>query len=139
MVRNYKNMDVEHYRSILFNSFQLAEATYTRDIEDIVNLITDSIVSALDQTAPSRRIQLSKKNIDFRSEETKNKTLERNQLQIIADSTNQPEDWRYFRMVRNLVRNMVKKDKIIFNKKLFSSNNPSAVWKAAQRMAGKVA
>ena len=124
MVRNYKNMDVEHYRSILFNSFQLAEATYTRDIEDIVNLITDSIVSALDQTAPSRRIQLSKKNIDFRSEETKNKTLERNQLQIIADSTNQPEDWRYFRMVRNLVRNMVKKDKIIFNKKLFSSNNP---------------
>ena len=44
-----------------------------------------------------------------------------------------------FRHTRNIARNMIKKDKLPYNRKMFSRKNRTAMWGAAQQFAGKVA
>ena len=48
-----------------------------------------------------------------------------------------PEDWRLFRVVRNQTRKSLRNDKQNYFKDKLMSGNPSQVWNAAKRIAGK--
>ena len=107
LIRDYRHMDRYHLQALLHTSPLTKEAEISRDPEMIADLLTHSVVSALDTVAPTKRIQLSKKEFDFRQPETKLLIIERNSAQRLAHETNLPEDWRCFRAVRNRVRRMI--------------------------------
>ena len=87
------------------------------------------MTQSLDVTALTRRIQLKKKRLDYRSELTKQAQIERDRLQVIAHDTNNDDDWRTFRHKRNNTRQLMKKDKFNYMKKQFEDKNPTKVWK----------
>ena len=116
IVRNYTQMDQEHFRALLYQSPLLQEAALSQDINDITEYIITSVTQALDTTAPARRIQIVKKLVDYRSNDTKLAQENRDHLQNIAHTTNLEEDWIEFRHSRNQVRQFMKNDKYNYNK-----------------------
>ena len=103
----------------------------------ISELILIALTEALDITAPEKRIQLKKTEIDFLTDPTRVLQAERDRLQRIAHETNSVEDWRIFRLTRNLARQSLKKDKNAFFKDKLTSGNSNQIWNAAKRLAGE--
>ena len=92
--RNYRKMNIYHFRAILFSSPLIYEATFSREVDKIAQNLTKSVLEALNITAPSKRIQIKNRTFDFRRPDTKELITIRNRLQMSAHTDNLPESWR---------------------------------------------
>ena len=65
------------------------------------------------------------------SEMTKKKVIERNQSQKVASESGKEEDWKSFKSKRNIVSNVLKKEKEIWQREKLKDNseNSSSTWK----------
>lgn len=109
IVRNYKQMNKEEFRTILYTSSLTEEADMTQDLDRCTELLTQAVTEALDFTAPARRVQTKKVRPDFRTAATKIIIGRRDIIQVKAHTTNLIEDWREFRLIRNHTRREIKK------------------------------
>ena len=81
--------------------------------------------------APVKTIQTRTNYVPWLSDDTKKLQEERNHAQKKAASTGNPDDWRYFRSVRNRVTSSIRTDKAAWEQKKLNDkeNPPSDIWK----------
>jgi hypothetical protein len=107
------------------------------DVNTAVSILTDSLTTILNYMAPIKTIQVRSKYCPWLSSETKHLQQERNNLQKKAFESNNPEDWRRYKEVRNKVNNRLKHEKINWRKdKLVNLEDHSQMWKNIKSWLG---
>ena len=88
--------------------------------------------------APLKTIQTRSNYVPWLSEETKALQKERNTAHKKAADSNDPEDWRHFRSLRNIVTRSSKADKAAWEKKKLDDkvNSSTDIWKCVKGWLG---
>ena len=117
----------------------IEEVLLCNDVNKATNCLQDKICTILDSIAPVRTIQMRTNYVHGLSKETKELQRERNLAQEKAASTNDPEDWKIFRSLRNQSTSSVRKDKRKWEAQKFSqneNNTSSDIWKSVKGFLG---
>ena len=106
------------------------------DVNDAACCLTDKLTNILDSMAPIKSIQIRSNYVHGLSNETKQLQKERNLAQQRAALTDNPEDWRVFRSLRNQATASVRRDKHQWERHKFShlENNSSDMWKSLKSL-----
>ena len=99
--RAFKNFDDNEFLTKL-NESNVDEVIECDDANAATNLLVKKLTDILDILAPIKTIQVRSNYVPGLSDETKLIQVERNHAQEKAALTNEPEDWRQFRSLRNL-------------------------------------
>ena len=96
------------------------------------------ITNILDILAPVKTIQVRSNYVPGLSSETKSLQRERNLAQQKASVTNEAEDWRIFRSLRNRTTASIRKDKKEWEEKKFQceENSSSDMWRTVKGWLG---
>ena len=81
-----------------------------------VHLFTKKLTDILDRLAPVKKFQIQTKYAPWVSEETKVKIKQRDEAQELACMTRSMEDWAVYKMKRNEVTSLLKKEKLSWQK-----------------------
>ena len=94
-------------------------------------ILTNKITGILDQMAPLRTVQVRKNYAPWLSDPTKELINNRKAAQKIASETRHPDDYRYYKSLRNQVISRMRQEKKAWVKQKLSStrNDPSRLWK----------
>ena len=94
-------------------------------------ILTAKLTEILDTMAPVKTVQVRTKYAAWLSEDTKKLLKERNEAQETAKNSKNPDDWRFYKNLRNSATARMKTEKKAWEKhKLDSSeHNPSTLWK----------
>ena len=135
--RVFKNFDEKAFQTKLEQS-NLDEIVSCNDVNDATKLLIDKISGVLDEMAPIKTIQTRSNYVPWLSEETKVLQQDRNYAQEKAALTDDPEDWRFFRSLRNLVTKRSRLDKTEWEKKKLNDkqNSSSDIWKSVKGWLG---
>ena len=108
------------------------------DPDVIFSLIQEAIVDSLQYSAPIVKIQIKNKSPNFLTPETKTLIMERDAAHDDAKISQNHDDIRKFKNLRNQVRKAMKRDKSdsITQKMDDVSGNPRAEWNAAKNIMG---
>ena len=101
------------------------------DANRAAEILTDKLTLILDKMASLRTIQVRAKYAPWLSDETKDLMKERNSAQTKANETKHPDDYRYYKSLRNQVTARMRQEKTAWEKSKLSSasNDPSRLWK----------
>ena len=108
--RSFKNFKKDEFIEKLEN-IELNEILECTDVDRAVELLTTKLNSVLDELAPIRTFQTRVNYAPWLSEETKLLKKKREEAQEKAARTNDLEDWRLFRTIRNQVTKRSRSDK----------------------------
>ena len=127
--RSYKNFDENKFRED-FNKTSWWTLYNCTDVNQAVEIFTTNLTSLLDKHAPVRRFQTRKKYSPWLSTETKQLLKERNQAQMWAASTKNPDDWSAYKKLRNKATKQLKIEKSSWqkNKLELCSNDSGKLW-----------
>ena len=107
-----------------------------------MNIICESLITAIKQTiyqfAPAKRIQLNNKIPDFVSQNTKDIIRQREEAMVTMKTTQDEDDIRNFRTLRNHAHKMIKQDKERHIKKTFNETEGDTrqQWKTTKSHVG---
>ena len=100
--RTFKNFDEELFKDrIRVCGFE--EIYSCQNVEEAAKLLTDKVTDVLDDMAPIKKFQTRTNYAPWLNDDTKHLIAERNAAQRKASETDNPEDWRTFRSLRNQV------------------------------------
>ena len=101
-------------------------------VDTATKQLMNKLTGILDVLAPIKTIQVKSNYVPGLSEETKQLQIERNSAQEKAALTNDPDDWKIFRSLRNRTTAKVREDKRNWEKERFSQDKDSSsdIWKA---------
>ena len=135
--RVYKNFDEEAFKKKLEQA-GLDDVLNCVDVDEATDLLVDKISAVLDEMAPIRTIQTRMNYVPWLSEKAKDLQLKRNQAQETASRTDEPEDWRVYRSLRNQFTSKSRADKEAWEKKQLDEKNNSAteIWKCVKNWLG---
>ena len=127
--RCFKNFNAQEFRHKLAES-NLDEVLSCRDVNLATELLVRKINGLLDIMAPVRTIQTHAKYAPWLGEDTKKLKDERDKAQEHAALTDDPEDWRVFRSLRNQVTARSRADKKEWEKEKLdhTKNSPTDMW-----------
>ena len=115
----------------------LKEISNLTDPNQICCTLQDKINLYLDQQAPTRKLQLSNKVPKFSTSETRKLIKLRDVTLEKAKQTQDIEDWRQFRNLKNRVHRELSNDKKNFtNKQLEDENSAKDKWKTTKTLLG---
>ena len=116
----------------------LEEIYACTDVEVAAELLTSKITEVLDTMAPIKKIQTRNKYAPWLSEDTKHLKAEREAAQERAAESDDPEDWRAFRALRNQVTKKCREDKKKWEKEKLDPNDNTTtdVWKTVKGWLG---
>ena len=99
--------------------------------QQAAEVFTEKINNILDKMAPVRTFQVRVKYAAWLSEGTKDLIKKRDSAQATAAHTKDPDDWRFYKNLRNTVNSKKKWEKKIWEQKKLdcSEHNPSTIWK----------
>ena len=100
--RIFKDFNDKKFQQKLEES-NLDEILSCTDVNDATKILVDKISKVLDEMAPIKTIQTRTNYVPWLSEDTKGLQQERDDAQKKASHTDDPEDWRLFRSLRNLL------------------------------------
>ena len=127
--RGFKNFNGELSTQMLKES-NINDVFGCNDVNIAVGLLTKILTNILDILAPVKTIQVRSNYVPGLSSETKSLQRERNLAQQKASVTNEAEDWRIFRSLRNRTTASIRKDKKEWEEKKFQceENSSSDMW-----------
>ena len=107
-------------------------------MNDATKILVDKISKVLDEMAPIKTIQTRTNYVPWLSEDTKDLQHERDDAQKKASHTDDPEDWRLFRSLRNLVTSRSRSDKAEWEQKKLDDkeNTPTDIWNCVKSWLG---
>ena len=131
----FKHFEKNEFLDMLRES-RLEDILYDTNLA--VNLLSNKITTILDILAPIRTIQVRASYVSGISEQTKNLQRERKFAQEKAAFTNDPEDWRTFRSLRNQATASVRMDKKRWEEQRFDSlkNSTTDIWRSLKGWLG---
>ena len=135
--RMFKNFDDDVFRQQLSES-NLEEILNTTDANVAAELLLTKLTDVLDKMAPVRTIQTRTRYAPWIGERTKDLQKERDEAQEKAAMSDNPEDWRQFRSLRNQATAGSKADKKEWERnKLDHRDNASTdIWKSVKGWLG---
>ena len=83
----------------------------SEDVNEAAALLTYKLTNILNKLAPIKTFQVRKNYCAWMSHESKNLIKERNEAQRTASRTQRPEDWSYYKKLRNRVNNRLNYEK----------------------------
>ena len=135
--RDYKNINWDQLKVSLFTNPQLRECTQLEDPSLICKSIQDTVTHHLDQQAPSKKVQITKKVPVFISSDTKKLLMERDEALKTAKDKDDQDSWRRFKNLRNQCHKNLSKDKKVYTKsKLDENNDEHEKWETAKEILG---
>ena len=135
--RIFKNFNEEQFIQKL-NDCNINEVLECYDVNEATNVLTEKLTSILDILAPVKTIQVRANYLPGLSEETKQLQEARNKAQEKASSTDDPEDWRMYKSLRNLATAKVREDKKKWEMQKFTreENSSTDIWKTLKCWLG---
>ena len=111
VVRNSKNLTVENLEREFDNNVKLNTINEKDDPDEIANIIQEELTTIIDKLTHPRIVQVKKKNNPTLSKETR-KMMEMNKKNLTkAKKSQSKKDWIEYRRNRNIIADMVNKDK----------------------------
>ena len=135
--RIFKEFDEATFKQSI-SECGLEEIFSCSDVNVAAETLTNKLTGVLDKMAPIKKIQTRTKYAPWLSKETKLLKDKREAAQEQAAQTDNQEDWRVFRGLRNQVTAKSREDKQKWEgKKLdLEENNSSGVWKTVKGWLG---
>ena len=135
--RTFKNFDEDKFKDRI-EECRLEDIYSCSNVDIAAELLTNKITHILDDMAPIKRFQTRTKYAPWLSNESKQLIAEREAAQQKASLSDNPEDWRAFRALRNQVTSKSREDKRKWEKMKLdpSENNSTDVWKTVRGWLG---
>ena len=135
--RMFKNFDEDMFKEMLGES-HLDDILAATDANSAANLLVNKLTEVLDKMAPIKTIQTKSKYAPWLTDSTKDLQKERNIAQERAAASDDPEDWRYFRSLRNQATAKSRADKKDWERHKFDDkeNTPTDLWKSVKGWLG---
>jgi hypothetical protein len=135
--RSFKKFDEKTFLQKLSES-NIAEVLECNDTDTATELLVSKLTGILDTLAPIITIQVRSNYVPGLSDETKLLQKERNLAQEKAAQTDDPDDWRYFRSLRNQTTAKVREDKKKWEEQRFdhAKNSSTDTWKTVKGWLG---
>ena len=100
-IRSFQNFSIQEYRQNVLDHQKYIEMLYEQDPENLTKGIQTIIQESLNELAPMKLIQISKKNKTPLSNEIKERMIDRELAHLKYKETNKMEDLRNFRNIKN--------------------------------------
>ena len=136
VTRNYRAINPLQMSAELRQSPELKEAALNTDPTVSSNLFISAILQILDTLAPAQRIQIKSNGVPYLSVQSRELQRRRDNQLDIAHITNHPEDWRYYRSLRNQATESIKCDQNRHLQNKVDSKNPGVIWQAVRNISG---
>ena len=135
--RNYKEVNWDKLKSDISSNPKLKLTNDMQDPNQVCNTIQEVVTYYLDQQAPVRKIQITKKIPVFTTSDTREVMNDRDNALKIAIQTDHPDDWRLFRNLKNRTNRKLSADKKKYiNDKLSDENNEHDRWNNTKEILG---
>ena len=108
--RSYKNFDQTKFLEEVEN-ITWWEVYSSNDVDIAVDIFTAKLTEILDRMAPIKKFQIKTKYVPWLSPSTKDRMKARDQAQQSATASGLPEDWENYKLLRNEVTSLLRKDK----------------------------
>ena len=128
--RCYRDFDERKFREevakLSWHDLYLCE-----NVEEAVHILTSSLTRILDQLAPIKTVQMRTKYAPWLSAGTKAMMKERDTAQAHASETQDADDWRQFKNLRNTITNRMRHEKAAWEKQRLdhAENSSTNLWK----------
>ena len=101
------------------------------DATKAAEILTTKLSNILDIMAPIKTIQVRTKYAAWLSSDTKELMQKRNKAQEVASNSNDPDEWRLYKNLRNTVNSRIKSEKKEWEKQKLdsTSNDTNNLWK----------
>ena len=135
--RSFKLYSKEKMLNVL-NIPRLNELLFSADTNEVAEIIVSEINKALDHVAPIKKVQIRKNYAAYLSSDTKSRMLNRDNLKEKANTTNDEEDKRIYRVERNKVLKAQRFEKKKWAEKMIlgEASNGAKIWKATKTING---
>ena len=129
--RSYKHFSADKFLRAI-QELSWWDIYTSEDANTAASLLTIKINTILDKLAPIKTFQVRNKYAPWISDTTKNMIQQRNEAQKVAVESNNMDDWRQYKNLRNTVKSRVRNEKKYWEKgKLDSTrHNPSMLWQS---------
>ena len=135
--RDYQDINWDQLRESLRTNPKLSECLLEDNPSRICKSIQDTLTHHLDQQAPTKKVQITKKVPVFITSETKELIKERDEALRIAKEDYDQDSWRKFRHLKNLCHKNLSKDKKKYLKEQLDTNNDDHdKWESAKQILG---
>ena len=131
--RSFKNFKKDEFIEKL-DRIELSEILECTDVDNAVEMLTTKLNSVLDELAPIRTFQTRVNYAPWLSEGTKFLKKQREEAQEKAARTNDLEDWRFFRTIRNQVTRRSRSDKKEWEEKKLEKSDD--MWRTVKNWLG---
>lgn len=126
--RDYSNFDDELFLSDLQIS-DLDAMFALVNIDDKIELLTNTITALIDQHAPIRTARISKLKAPWITSNLKCLMKLRDKAKTKFKKTKNQRDWNYYKTLRNFTNTAVKNEKKAYYSHKFTNSNSKTVWK----------
>ena len=135
--RTFKDFDDEAFKEKL-KVCGLEEIFSCLNVNTAAEILTNKLTGVLDDMAPIKKIQTRTNYAPWLSKETKKLKEAREFAQEKAAKTDSPDDWRWFRALRNQVTAKKVEDKKKWEERKLDleKNNATEVWKTVKGWLG---
>ena len=135
--RMFKNFEEKKFKKELSEQ-NLDEILNCSDANQAAELLVNKMNIVLDIMAPIRTVQTCSNYVPWLSDDTKKVQKERTLAQELASQTDDPEDWRMFRSLRNQAVASSRSDKSMWERKKLDDqkSSPTEVWSTVKSVLG---
>ena len=137
--RSWKNWDSEKFKNRISN-IDWTVLYQQNDISVANHHFVTEILSILNEEAPLSTIQIKNDEKKWISNDSKDKMLIRDQARVTASTTQDPEDWKCYRKLRNACTSSLRADRKADARKHFTKfekvNDVSQLYKMTKRRLG---
>ena len=114
--RSFRNFKPEEFRKAI-QAVSWLDVYLSEDVNQAVKLMSNKITRELDAMAPMRTVQIRTNYAPWLSQETKDLMSNRDDLQSRAAQSNNAEDWKCYKALRNKISSRLKSAKVWKNVK----------------------
>ena len=128
--RCFKNFNAEKFIQAV-RQLSWYDLYLCQDVNQATKILTNKLGNILDTMAPIRTVQIQTRYAPWLSDNTKQLLTERNNAQKVAASSRDPDDWRFYKHLRNAATAKMKVEKRNWEtmKLNNSEHDSSTLWK----------
>ena len=128
--RSFRNFKPEEFRKAI-QAVSWLDVYLSEDVNQAVKLMSNKITRELDSMAPMRTVQIRTNYAPWLSQETKDLMSNRDDLQSRAAQSNNAEDWKCYKALRNKISSRLKSEERNWQRHRISEcgQNSAKVWK----------
>ena len=138
ITRDFTKIDWPSINTSLLNDLEMKRAAIIDDSDEVSEIIIERINKHLEDQQPIRKIQITDKPRNFISDDTKSLLKRKDDALARAKTTNDEDDFREYRHLRNQSHREITKDKNEAQKKAFkkAETDPKQQWGEAKESLG---